>query len=258
MTGRTVDLAGKVAMPLVGLGTWGLRHRGARTAVRWALESGYRHIDTATMYGNEHEIGLALHESGVPRDEVFITTKLPPRETGKERPTLERSLDALRTDHVDLWLIHWPPNGSGVATWEAFTELAQEGLTRAIGVSNYSRWQIDELISATSVVPAVNQVKWSPFIFDRARLEHSRAAGIVLEGYSPLKTSNLDHPLLRDLAERHAKTPAQVILRWHLDHGVVVIPKSARPDRISANIDLFDFCLDPEEVGALDGLSADG
>jgi diketogulonate reductase-like aldo/keto reductase len=256
MTEHTVELAGNVAMPVVGLGTWGLRGRAARDAVGWALDSGYRHLDTAAIYGNESEIGLALQESGVPRDQVFITTKLPPREVGKERRTLERSLAALRTDYVDLWLVHWPPNGSGVATWEAFAELAQENLTRAIGVSNYGPRQIDELISTTRVIPAVNQVRWSPFIFDRSRLEHSRAAGIVLEGYSPLKASNLGHPLLREVAERHAKTTAQVILRWHLDHGVVVIPKSSRPERIAANIDLFDFRLHSEEIKALDGLSA--
>lgn len=241
-------------MPLLGFGTWQLRGRRAHRAVSWALEAGYRHFDTATIYANEAQVGSALQDSPVARDEVFITTKLPPREAGRERRTLERSLEALRTDRVDLWLIHWPPNGVGTNIWRAFAQAHEEGLAQAIGVSNYSPRQIDELIERTGVVPSVNQIRWSPFIFDRARLDHSRARGVVLEGYSPFKAANLNHPLLRELGERNDKTPAQIILRWHLAHGVVAIPKSSHKDRIRSNIDIFDFSLRPEEIATLDKL----
>jgi 2,5-diketo-D-gluconate reductase A len=243
------------AMPLFGLGTWALRGNGAYEALLWAFESGYRHFDTATMYRNEAELGRALRDSPVARADVFITTKLPPHEAGNERRTLERSLSALGVDHVDLWLVHWPPNGAGVDTWTEFARLAEEGLAGAIGVSNYSPGQIDELIDKTGVVPAVNQIRWSPFIFDGERLEHSRSRGVVLEGYSPFRSANLAHPLLAELGGRYGKTPAQIILRWHLDHGVAVIPKSARRERIESNIDVFDFSLTSEEVAAVDRLS---
>jgi 2,5-diketo-D-gluconate reductase A len=242
-------------MPLLGLGTWQLRGRSAHRAALWALEVGYRHFDTATMYRNEAELGRALRDSGLARDHVFITTKLPPNEAGNEQHTIERSLKALGTDYVDLWLVHWPPRQDGLATWRAFADVAQQGLALAIGVSNYTPQQIDELIEASGVIPAVNQISWSPFIFDRARLEHSRDRGVVLEGYSPFKTSRLNHPLLSELGARHNKTPAQIILRWHLEHEVPVIPKSARKERIAANFDVFDFSLEDHEIKALDDLS---
>lgn len=255
MDEHLVTITGDARMPVLGLGTWQLRGRSAYRSLLWALDAGYRHFDTATVYGNEIELGNALRDSHVGRGDVFITTKLPPGEVGNEQRTLERSLEALGTDHVDLWLVHWPPNRDGVAMWKAFAELAQGGLTRAIGVSNYSPQQIDELIDATGVVPAVNQIKWSPFIFDRARLEHSRDRGIVLEGYSPFKTAQLNHPLLSELGARHNKTPAQIIVRWHIEHETPVIPKSARKERIAANFDVFDFSLQEHEIAALDGLS---
>jgi 2,5-diketo-D-gluconate reductase A len=251
----TVELSDGAQMPLIGFGTWQLRGRSAYHSVSWALEAGYRQFDTATVYGNEAEVGSALLDMKVPREEVFITTKLPPREAGRERRTLERSLKALQTDYVDLWLIHWPPNGAAVEVWQAFIQAHEDGLARAIGVSNYSPQQIDELIDRTGAVPSVNQIRWSPFIFDRQRLEHSRARGVVLEGYSPFKASNLSHPVLRELAERYGKTPAQIIIRWHIDHGVVAIPKSAHKDRIESNIDILDFSLSDDEIASLDGLA---
>lgn len=252
---HTVTIAEGVQMPLVGLGTWRLGDRAAYDALLWALQAGYRHVDTATMYRNEADLGAALGDSGLAREEVFVTTKLPADAAGDERQVLERSLQALRTDHVDLWLVHWPPNGAGVDVWRAFIDLAAEGLARAIGVSNYSPAQVDELIEATGVAPAVNQVKWSPFVFDQDLLRHSRDRGVVLEGYSPFAAAQLDHPVLVELAERHGKTPAQVVVRWHVEHGVVVIPKSAHRERITANIDVFDFSLGPDEVAVLDGLA---
>jgi diketogulonate reductase-like aldo/keto reductase len=242
-------------IPLLGFGTWQLRGREAYEATRWALEAGYRHIDTATGYGNEAEVGAALRDSGVPREEVFITTKMPPDHVGRERRTLEESLAKLGTDDVDLWLVHWPPGGTaGVDSWRAFIEMRERGLARAIGVSNYSLAQIDELTQATGATPAVNQIKWSPFQFDRAMLDGCRSRGVVVEGYSPFRAARLDHPVLRRIAEEHGKTPAQIIVRWHIQHRVVVIPKSARRDRIVANIDVLDFALAPDEMAALDEL----
>jgi 2,5-diketo-D-gluconate reductase A len=251
----TVSLPADVSMPLVGLGTWQMRGHECTNAVRWALEAGYRHVDTATMYGNEREVGEAVRASGVPRDEVFLTTKLPPGHVGQERRTLEDSLQALGTDHLDLWLVHWPPEaGAGVATWEEFVRVREEGLVRAIGVSNYSLDQIDQLGTVTGVTPAVNQVKWSPLLYDRQFLDGLRARGVVPEGYSPFKGGSLDRPVVRETAERHGVTPGQVVVRWHLQHGVVVIPKSSRQERIVANADVDAFALDDEEMAALDAL----
>ncbi len=251
---RTVSLVTGAEMPLLGLGTWQLRGDAAREAVLAALDAAYRHLDTATMYGNEREIGEALRESGLPREEIFLTTKLPPQQAGRERQTLEASLAALGLAAVDLWLIHWPPGGAAVPVWRAFLDLQAEGRTRAVGVSNYSPAQIDELVRETGVAPAVNQIEWSPFLFDEARLAHSRAQGVVLEGYSPFKSARLDSPVLVEIAARHGKTPAQVIVRWHVEHEVVVIPKSARRERIVANADVWDFSLSADDVAALDAL----
>jgi 2,5-diketo-D-gluconate reductase A len=250
------DLPDGVRMPLLGFGTWQISGRRATDAVSLALQAGYRHIDTATMYGNESQVGAALEESGLPREQVFVTTKLPPQRAGRERQTLLDSLRALGTDYVDLWLIHWPPGRSaGVESWRAFVQARADGLTRAIGVSNYSLAQIDELTGATGVVPAVNQVRWSPFQFDRRTLDESRARGVELEGYSPFRAGRLDHPVLEQIAARHSKTAAQIVVRWHLQHGIAVIPKSARRERIISNADVFDFELSGEEMSAIDGLS---
>jgi diketogulonate reductase-like aldo/keto reductase len=242
-------------MPLLGFGTWQIRGRQATQATGWALEAGYRHVDTATVYGNEAQVGAGLAASGVPRRDVFITTKCPPRNAGKERATLERSLELLGTDHVDLWLIHWTPNrGVGVDIWQAFVDAHSAGLARAIGVSNYSLAQIDELVSATGVTPAVNQIEWSPLLFDRVELAGHRERGIVLEGYSALRGGTLEHPVVTQIASRLGRTPAQVIIRWHLEHGVVVIPKSVVRDRIFANADVDGFELTADEIAALDAL----
>ena len=249
-----VDLPGGVAMPIVGLGTWRLRVRQACECVRFALETGYRHIDTATMYGNEAEIGRALRDSGVDRREVFVTTKLPAGNAGRERETLTASLRALGTDHVDLWLVHWPPRGRArPQIWREFVTLREEGLARAIGVSNYSIGQIDELADATGQMPAVNQIPWSPRKHDPGLLAAHRERGVVVEGYSPLKGTDLRDPVLTEIAAKHGVTPAQVVLRWHIEHGIVVIPKSEQPERIAANLDLFGFALGPAEIARIDG-----
>jgi diketogulonate reductase-like aldo/keto reductase len=243
-------------MPLLGFGTWQAKEDDAYRSVKHALATGYRHIDTAAIYGNETEVGRAIRDSGVPRDEIFLTTKLPPSEAGKERATITGSLDRLGTGFVDLWLVHWPPDGEAAPdTWREFIAAQKDGLARAIGVSNYSPGQIDELIAATGYAPEVNQIKWAPALFDPARLAHSRERDVVLEGYSPLRASDLGNSVLAQIALAHGVTVAQVIMRWHLEHETVVIPKSVTPERIEQNFDVFGFGLSELEVAAIDGLA---
>jgi 2,5-diketo-D-gluconate reductase A len=240
------------AMPLLGFGTWRLSGKEAVEATRVALEAGYRHVDTATIYGNEREVGQAIRASG--RDDVFVTTKLPPDRADTARATLEQSLEALGVDSIDLWLIHWPPDsGAGLDIWESFVAARDDGLVRDIGVSNYSLDMLDALTDAGEK-SAVNQIKWSPLLYDAPRASGHRERGVVLEGYSGLKGGTLDHPTIRGIAERLGRTPAQVIVRWHLEHGFVVIPKSAHPDRIRSNADVDGFALSPEDLQAMDAL----
>jgi len=253
----SAPLPGGGQLPLVGLGTWKLRGDDARTAVAAALAAGYRHIDTATMYGNEEAIGQALATDGVELADVFVTTKLRPSDSDQAEKILRRSLRALRSDQVDLWLLHWPPPrpADSRQAWNELIRLRDAGLTRAIGVSNYTLAQIDDLTKATGEAPAVNQVHWDPTRYSASVLAGHRERGIVMEGYSPLKDVRLDNPTLAEIAAAHQVSTAQVILRWHLAHEIVVIPKSVHPDRIAANIDLFGFDLNPAEVEAIDSLS---
>jgi 2,5-diketo-D-gluconate reductase A len=252
----SVELASGTKMPILGLGTWQAQGGSAVSAVLRALEVGYRHIDTATAYGNEAQVGRAVAESGVPREEIFVTTKLPPSRAGRERATLEDSLDALGFGSVDLWLIHWPPSGGARPdVWERLLELQAHGLAREVGVSNYRVRQLDELQRATGRLPAVNQIEWSPTLFDRNVLEEHRRRGVQLEGYSPLKTVNLRDPPLAGIAQDHRVTPAQVVLRWHIEHRIVAIPKSTNAERIAENAALFGFELTPSDIEHLDRFS---
>jgi 2,5-diketo-D-gluconate reductase A len=249
----SVDIAPGVAMPLLGLGTWQARGNEAYDAVRRALEVGYRHIDTATMYGNERQVGRALAGGDVPRGDVFITTKLPQGNAGRERETLTESLTALGVDQLDLWLIHWPPNGrASPAVWERLLEAQRARLVRAVGVSNYSLGQIDELARATGVLPAVNQIEWSPALYDVQTLAGHRERGVQLEGYSPLRTVDLRDARLVRIAAAHGVSAAQVVIRWHLQHEIVVIPKSVHPARIAENADVVGFSLSDDEMATLD------
>jgi 2,5-diketo-D-gluconate reductase A len=242
-------------MPLLGFGTWQLRGDEATAATESALEYGYRHLDTATIYGNEAEVGRGLRGSGLPREDVFVTTKCPPDLAGRELETLEKSLEMLGTEYVDLWLIHWTPHeGVGVDIWEQFLEARERGLAKDIGVSNYYAEQIDELVTATGVKPVVDQIKWSPLLYKPDVVRQLRDRDVVLEGYSALRGGTLDDDTIRSIAGRLGRTPAQVIVRWHLQHGFVVIPKSANPDRIRANVDVAGFELSPDDMAALDGL----
>jgi 2,5-diketo-D-gluconate reductase A len=243
-------------MPLLGFGTWQIRNSAAPEATTQALEAGYRHIDTATAYHNESGIGKALASSAVARNAVFVTTKLPPDRAGQERRTLEESLSKLGVDYVDLWLVHWPPNGRAAPrVWEQLVKARQDGLAEAVGVSNYSLRQIDELTEATGATPEVNQIRWGPSIYDPAVVSGLQQRGVVLEGYSPFKVSNLNDPTLVSIATLHDATTAQVIVAWHLAHGFVVIPKSSRRERIVANAAGARIELSAEEVADIDGLS---
>jgi len=252
---EALTLPGGAAMPLVGFGTWQLRGERGYEAVRHALAVGYRHLDTATMYGNEAEVGRAVRDSGLDRSEVFITTKLLPGDAGRERQAINASLRALGTDYVDLWLIHSPPaRQAGLASWREFLAVRGDGLARAVGVSNYRLDQLDLLTRETGQAPAVNQIPWSPARHDPATLAGHRERGVVLEGYSPLKGTRLDDRVLAGIARRHGVTPAQVVLRWHLEHRIPVIPKSGDRDRIATNFDLSGFVLDADEVARIDAL----
>lgn len=254
----TVKLQGGVEMPVLGLGVWqSAPGEETRRAVAEALAAGYRHVDTARAYRNEADVGAAVRESGLPRREVFVTTKLWNADHGYDKAlrAVDASLEALGMEQVDLYLVHWPVEDLRNDTWRAMEAILAGGKARAIGVSNYTVRHLDELLGRAKVPPSVNQVEFSPFLFQRGLLEHCRKSGIQLEAYGPLvRGHKMDHPQLQQIAKKHARTPAQVLLRWGLQHGLVVIPKSVRPERIRENADVFGFALDREDVATLDGL----
>lgn len=254
---RAVEIAPQVQMPMIGLGTWSLRDTYA--SVRTALDAGYRHIDTAEQYGNEAEIGAAIHDSGLEREEIFITTKILSRDLERVDAVLEASLSALRTDYVDLWLIHDPPApGLSERLWDGLIRHREAEHARAIGVSEYSTGQIDAIVASSGVTPAVNQLRWAPALFDESRLRESSALGIQLEGFSGLRLTDLADPVFTSAAEHHGVTPGQVLLRWHIDHGVVAIPRTDSARRIEQNLDVWGFELDGDELRAIDALSTVG
>ena len=245
-------------IPQLGLGTWPLDDDQAATAVVQALEAGYRHIDTAVKYGNERGVGNGIRAGGVDRGELFITTKLDGQFQGEEKAAegLEGSLRRLGLDYVDLLLIHWPlpARDEYVSTWRTFERLQSEGKVRSIGVSNFKPAHLERLMAETDVVPAVNQIQLSPAITRSAEREFHREHDIVTESYSPLGGSGADllsAPILTQLGEKHGKTPGQLVLRWHIQQGLVTIPKTANPDRMSENMDVFDFTLDPQDLAEL-------
>jgi diketogulonate reductase-like aldo/keto reductase len=248
----TLALPGGGAIPLVGFGTWQLKGDECYAACVAALEAGYRHVDTAAMYGNEAEVGRALAGSGVPRDEVFVTTKYNPRSGRPELDVLARSLDALGVEHVDLWLVHAPADDRrNAAIWESFGQAQAAGTARDIGVSNFSVEQIDH-VSSGGVMPSVNQIEWRPTLFNDVVMEGHASRNVVLEGYSALKGGVLSDGVVTGIATEVGRTPAQVIVRWHVQHGVVVIPRSSKAERIRANADIGGFDLSDEQMTALD------
>lgn len=251
---QTRTLSDDNTIPVLGLGVWQIPEGPeCENAVRWALEAGYRHIDTAQAYGNEASVGRALRDSGVPRDEVFITTKFFPQ---RQDPLAEaqRSLERLGIERLDLYIVHWPQNGPTWA-WPGMEQAHQQGLAASIGVSNFSLRQVDELLATATVAPVSNQVQFSAFEYRRALLDGCEQRGLAVTAYSSLGTGrHLEQRAVADVAERVGRTPAQVLLRWCVQHGTIVIPKSTHRERIEENGALFDFELSEEEMRTLDGL----
>lgn len=255
---QSVKLNNGISMPLLGLGVY-LMPPGHETykAVRTALERGYRLIDTASFYRNEEDVGRAVRDSGVRREEVFITTKLWNEDHGYDSTlqAFDASLKRLGLGTIDLYLIHFPMTNLREDSWRALENIMESGRARAIGVSNYTERHLKELLGQAGIVPAVNQVEFSPFLYQRKLLEFCRKNRIQLEGYAPLTAGErLQDPRITTIAEKHGRTNAQVLLRWAIQHGVVVIPKSAHPERIAENARIFDFELPAEDMSELDGL----
>jgi len=257
--GRSRVLADGNEIPLLGLGVWQVPDGPeCENAVRWALELGYRHVDTAQAYGNEASVGRAVRESGVPRDEVFITTKFYPRRARDPEEQAKRSLERLGVEAVDLYIVHWPEGGATWA-WEGMQRARQAGHARSIGVSNFSVAQIDEVLALGGDGPVVNQVQFSPFEFRRALLEECERRGVALEAYSPLGTGrHLGDARVAEIARRVDRTPAQVLIRWCIERGMIVLPKSTHRERLGENAGVFDFTLSAADVAALDALDTTG
>jgi 2,5-diketo-D-gluconate reductase A len=251
-------------IPQVGLGVWQTPNDVAITAVDTALRAGYRHIDTAAVYQNEEGVGQGIVRSGVARDEIFLTTKVWNDDQGFDETlrAMDASLRRLGTDYVDLYLIHWPSayRGKYVETWKALIRLQEEGKARSIGVSNFEGNYIDDLADATGILPVINQVQLHPRFQQRRLRALYEPNKIVTESWSPLGQGQmLSDPTIAGIAQRHGKSPAQVIIRWHIEEGLVVIPKSVTPSRIVENFDVFDFALTEEDRAAINGLdSQDG
>ena len=256
--GRARVLADGNRIPFLGLGVWQVPDGPECVdAVRWALELGYRHIDTAQAYGNEKSVGQALREGGVPRDELFVTTKFYP---GSSDPAEEaaRSLERLGLDYVDLYIVHWPQGGPTWA-WPGMERARELGYTRSIGISNFDVAEVQALLSTASVPPVVNQVQFSPYEYRKALLDACAQHGIALEAYSPLGTGrHLSSEAVGQIAQRLGRTPAQVLLRWCVQHEIPAIPKSTHRERIAENAQLFDFALTGEDVAQLDRLDRTG
>jgi 2,5-diketo-D-gluconate reductase A len=249
------------SIPQLGLGVWRTPDDQASDVVSLALRTGYRHIDTASVYQNEEGVGQGMVASGIAREDIFLTTKVWNDDQGFDETlrAMDASLKRLGTDYVDLYLIHWPSayRGKYVETWKALIRLREEGKARSIGVSNFEGTYVDELIAETGVTPAINQIQLHPRFQQQQMRAHMARLGVVTESWSPLGQGQvLADPVIADIAARHGKSPAQVIIRWHLDLGLVVIPKSVTPSRIAENFNVFDFTLSAADMAAIAGLDA--
>lgn len=258
----TTTLNNGVKMPWFGLGVWKVEDGDeVIQAVKTALANGYRSIDTAEIYGNEVGVGQAIKESGVPREEIFITTKVanPRQEQGYDEilKAFDESLQRLGVEYIDLYLVHWPLLDKYVDAWKALVHLYGEGRVRAIGVSNFYINHLKRIIEETGHVPAVNQVELHPLLTRQKLRDFCKEHNIQIEAYSPLMQGNLNIPLLQELAEKYGKTPAQIVLRWNLEHKIVTIPKSVREHRIIENANIFDFELSAEDIQKIDALNED-
>src|SRR5690606_20483998 len=249
-----------VEIPQLGLGVWQVPDDEAERAVRTALEAGYRHIDTATLYRNEEGVGRAVRASGVPREKVFVTTKLWNSDHDRVEQAFDESLARLGMDYVDLYLIHWPAPKQNryVQAWRGLEKIYKDGRARAIGVSNFTVATLTRLLDETDIIPCINQIELHPWFQQHELREFHDKNGSLTEAWSPLGSGKglLDDPALAVLAEKHGRTPAQIVLRWHIQIGNVVIPKSVTPSRIRENINVFDFILDHEDMAAIGAMNA--
>lgn len=254
-----VSLNNGVEMPVLGLGVYqSAPGRTTQSAVRSALSFGYRHFDTARIYGNEADVGQAIRDSMIPRDQIFVTTKLWNSDQGLESTirACDASLKRLGLSYLDLYLIHFPVTETRNDSWKAMENLVDSGKCRAVGVSNFIVNHLDELAESSDLVPAVNQVEFHPFLFQKELLEYCERHGIRLEAYSPLaRGERLHHPTITAMGRKYSKSPAQIMIRWGLQHGLVVIPKSTREERIRENSQVFDFNISAEDMLVLDGLN---
>lgn len=254
-----VTLNNHVRIPQLGLGVYkSLEGEEAYNAVRWALEAGYRHIDTAALYGNETSVGRALRDSGIPREELFVTTKIwnTSMRENRQEEAFRESLDKLGCGYVDLYLVHWPVPEKYVPTWKILERIYKSGEIRALGVSNFNRHHIETLMETAGIMPALNQIELHPLLSQPELTAWCREKGIAITAWSPLGQGNLlTHPVIMSVAKSHTVSEAQVILRWHLQHGNIVIPKSIHKDRILRNADLYGFELTPEEMSRIDALN---
>lgn len=251
-------LSNGVEMPWLGLGVWKTKNgEEVIQSVKAAIQAGYRSIDTAAAYGNEDGVGTAIKESGVQRDELFITTKVWNADQGYDSTlrAFEDSRRKLGLDVIDLYLIHWPVKGKYKDTWRALEKLYKDGAVRAIGVSNFQVHQLEDVMGQSEVTPMVNQVEFHPLLSQQELRSFCSKNQIQLEAWSPLMQGNLDIPLLSELGSKYSKSPAQIILRWDLQHGVITIPKSVTASRIQQNGDVFDFQLSSEDMAKLDALN---
>ena len=245
-------------IPVFGFGTYQLTgEKRVKEALRAALETGYRLIDTAQMYGNEKFVGDVIRQSGIPREEIYITTKLDNDQHGYDKAKLsfDKSMDRLQLDYVDLFLIHWPVEGLRLESWRALVDIYNQGGAKAIGVSNYTIRHLKELFNNSETKPAVNQVEFNPFNFQDDLLSFCKEEGIRLQGYTPLsRTNKFNNDTIQELSSKYSKTPAQIMLRWALQHNVIPIPKSSHPERIKENAHVFDFFIEDQDMEKLDSL----
>jgi diketogulonate reductase-like aldo/keto reductase len=256
-----VELNNGISMPQIGFGVFRIPDDDTERTVLEAIECGYRSIDTASLYGNERGVGRAIASCGLPRDDLFVSTKLWNDDQGRDRarPAFDESLDRLGLDHVDLYLIHWPKPSKDlyVQTWEELETLYAQGRVRAIGVSNFQPDHLDRLLARTRVVPAVNQIELHPFLQQERLRRYDADHGLATVAWSPLgQATSIADPVIGAIARRHGRTPAQVILRWHLQLGTVVIPKSTNPARMRENLQILDFALEEEDLAAIAALDA--
>ncbi|MDO4645769.1 MAG: aldo/keto reductase [Propionibacteriaceae bacterium] len=255
-----IELNDGNSIPQLGLGVWQLTDEEATAAVSDALETGYRHIDTAAIYRNETGVGRAIAASALPRDEIFVTTKLWNKAQGRDlaRSGLERSLEKLGLDHVDLYLIHWPcpAQDKYVETWEQLIDFRSEGLARSIGVCNFLPGHLDAIVDETGITPAIDQIELHPTFQPDDLINHCADLGVAVESWSPLgQAADLADPVITGIAGRLGATPAQVVIRWHLDRGFIVIPRSKNPERIASNFGALDVQLSAEDRAAIDALN---